>query len=211
MVIPLGLLLGAGGLIGAYIGSTLSSLYLSDMKTFQPLFGLLTLAIAAQSFWKLYRMRGAAGGQAEREPALAGVGPARLSRQVLRFCHGAERFELSIWSPLVAGGLISLTASVFGVGGGFLLVPYMTIVLGMPMHIVPATAAIAIFMSLSVSIGNFLWLGAPVEGDILIPMIAGTVIGAVLGPRINTALKNSLLQLLMALIVMAIGLKYVVF
>ena len=52
-VVPLGLLLGGGGLIGAYAGSTLSSLYLSDMADFRPLFGFLTLAVAAQIFWKL--------------------------------------------------------------------------------------------------------------------------------------------------------------
>ncbi|MEW9919502.1 TSUP family transporter [Marimonas sp. MJW-29] len=55
LVLPLGLLLGGGGLVGAYVGSTLSSYYLSDMNTFRPLFGVLTLAIAAQIFWKLYR------------------------------------------------------------------------------------------------------------------------------------------------------------
>ncbi|HHC28966.1 MAG TPA: sulfite exporter TauE/SafE family protein, partial [Rhodobacterales bacterium] len=55
-IVPaLGLLLGFGGVIGAWIGSTVSARYLSDMATFRPLFGVLTLAIAAQILWKLYR------------------------------------------------------------------------------------------------------------------------------------------------------------
>ena len=41
----------------------------------------------------------------------------------------------------MAGAIIAMTAAVFGVGGGFLLVPYMASLLHMPMYIIPATAA----------------------------------------------------------------------
>ena len=51
LVLPLGLLLGVGGIAGAYVGSTISSHYLTEMGTFRPLFGMLTLAIAAELFW----------------------------------------------------------------------------------------------------------------------------------------------------------------
>jgi len=104
-----------------------------------------------------------------------------------------------------------MTAAIFGVGGGFLLVPYMASVLAMPMHIIPATAAIAIFMSLIVSISNFLALGAPIQLDLLITLGIGTVLGALAGPYINEKMKNFWLQALMAIIVTGIGMKYVLF
>ena len=213
VVIPLGLLLGAGGLIGAYAGSSLSSLYLSDMKTFRPLFGMLTLAIAAQTIWKLVRARNSErdGKTHDGDATIASVGRTSISRQVLGFSYGETDFQVAIWSPLLAGMIISLTASVFGVGGGFLLVPYMSALLGMPMHIIPATAAIAIFMSLIVSISNFVVLGAPIEFGILGPLCIGTVFGAIAGPQINKALKNSWLQMIMAFIVTGIGLKYLLY
>jgi len=107
--------------------------------------------------------------------------------------------------------LIAFTASVFGVGGGFLMVPYMASVLCMPMHIIPATAAIAIFMSLTVSIGNYMVLGAPLDQSLLALLIAGAVAGAIVGPRINRSLNNQWLQAGLATIIFGIGLKYTFF
>lgn len=210
LVWSLGLLLGAGGLAGAYVGSTLSSLYLSDMHTFRPVFGILTLGVAAQIVWKLFHQARTNGGQAE-QPDTSGITRTSLTRRSLAFSYGALDFQVPLWSPLVAGMVIAMTASIFGVGGGFLLVPYMATLLGMPMHIIPGTAAIAIFMSLIVSISNFLLLGAPIDTGLLVPVAIGAVVGAIIGPRINKAVKNQWLQVGLAVIVTGIGLKYLVF
>ncbi|MDQ2092004.1 sulfite exporter TauE/SafE family protein [Marimonas arenosa] len=207
-VVPLGLLLGGGGLIGAYAGSTLSSLYLSDMAQFRPLFGVLTLAVAAQLFWKLL-----GPGQAP----VTGVTPGGAVQLVrtdfsgVIFRYAGRLYSVPAWSPLLAGAVIAMTAAIFGVGGGFLLVPYMASFLMMPMHIIPATAAIAIIMSLVVSISNFLRLGAPLDWGLLLPLTIGAVAGAIIGPQVNKAMKNSALQAVMGVIVFAIGVKYILF
>lgn len=213
LVLPLGLLLGAGGLIGAYVGSTMSSRYLSDMETFQPLFGALTLAIAVQIIWKLFHIR---RGLKSPGPDLGSEGATTVSRTRMSFhelCFTCREttYHIAPWSPLLAGAIISMTASIFGVGGGFLLVPYMTTLLGMPMHVIPATAEIAIFISLVVSVGNFLALGAHIQTGLLVPMGIGAIIDAIAGPEINKAMSNSSLQVIMALIVTGIGTKYVLF
>ena len=204
-VVPLGLLLGAGGVIGAYVGSTVSTHYLSDMTRFRPLFGLLTLAIAGQIFWKLYGPSGlpvshAVGGK---------VRIVAMAVRALAFRYGDRLYSLPVWSPFVAGAVIAMTAAIFGVGGGFLLVPFMASVLHMPMYIIPATAAIAIILSLAVSIGNFVALGATLDWGLLVPLVIGAVAGAIVGPQINKAMKNSVLQAIMGVIVLGIGLKYV--
>lgn len=203
----LGLLLGAGGLVGAYMGSTLSAIYLSDMKTFLPLFGILTLAIAAQIIWKLISQRNQPAPKSQPNDT-KGVNVKFIDIKWLEFAYADQNYRIPLWSPLLAGTVISMTAAIFGVGGGFLLVPYMASVLKMPMHIIPGTAAIAIFISLSVSIGNYLSLGAPLHVDILIPLMIGALAGALAGPYINKRVKNSWLQMGLALIVTVIGLKY---
>ncbi len=203
----LGLLLGAGGLVGAYVGSTLSAIYLSDMKTFLPLFGILTLAIAAQIIWKLLSQRNQPAPKSQPN-STKGVNVKFIDTKWLEFSYADQNYRIPLWSPLLAGAVISMTAAIFGVGGGFLLVPYMASVLKMPMHIIPGTAAIAIFISLSVSIGNYLSLGAPLHMDILIPLMIGALAGALAGPYINKRVKNSWLQMGLAVIVIGIGLKY---
>jgi len=213
LVLPLGLLLGGGGLAGAYAGSTLTSLYLSDMTAFRPLFGVLTLAIAVQIILRLVRHQRTPGGICGPAGAWSGtgVGGFSLKSWALCFSYADTDFRVPLWSPILAGAVISMTAAIFGVGGGFLLVPYLSSVLGLPLHIIPATAAIAIFMSLAVSITNFLAMGARIEGLILLPLAIGTVLGALAGPRINRVMKNTWLQAIMACVVTAIGVKYVLF
>ena len=210
VVVPLGLLLGVGGLVGAYVGSTISTLYLSDMATFRPLFGILTLAIAGQIVWKMVtqRRQQAQAPKVPGEPDQRGVELTGIILMNLTFRYAGQKFRVPLWSPLVAGVIIAFTASIFGVGGGFLLVPYMATVLGMPMHIIPATAAIAIFMSLAVSITNFLAMGAPVDQCLIVPLMVGAAAGAKIGPLVNKAVPNHWLQAATAFIVFGIGLKY---
>lgn len=213
-IVPaLGLLLGLGGVIGAWVGSSVSARYLSDMATFRPLFGLLTLAIAGQIVWKLWRhFQGTRNGTAKPlRPFIGGVTGKVLQLGCMCFHYGETRYRVPVLSPLIAGGLISFTAALFGVGGGFLLVPYMASMLAMPMHIIPATTAIPIFMSLLVSVGNFVNKGAVIDWGVLVPLVIGAVIGALAGGHINKRLSNTWLQAGMAVIVTGIGVKYVFF
>lgn len=213
-IVPaLGVLLGIGGVIGAWVGSTISTRYLSDMATFRPLFGLLTLAIAAQIFWKLWgHVRAIRNGTANPSaPLMGGVKERVIRLHCMCFNYGGEHYRVPVWSPLIAGALISFVAALFGVGGGFLLVPYMASMLAMPMHIIPATTAIPIFMSLLVSVGNFVSQGAVIRWEVLVPMVTGAIVGALAGGQVNKRLPNAALQTAMAVIVTGIGIKYVFF
>lgn len=212
LVWPLGLFLAAGGLLGAWVGSSLSSIYLADMKTFRPLFGVLTLLIGAQLAWRLFGFRNRKiSEQSVRRLAVASenVRNLRFSNAALTFSYRWLDYRVPAWSPLLAGFLIAMVAAIFGVGGGFLLVPYMSLLLGLPMHIIPATSGIAIIVSLLASIWNYLSFGAHLEMDALLPLLAGAVLGALAGPFVNRWTKNSSLQAALVLIVVFIGLKYI--
>jgi uncharacterized membrane protein YfcA len=210
LVWPLGLLLAGGGLLGAWMGSSLSSAYLTDMGTFRPVFGVLTLVIAAQIAWRRFQSWTAPdAGQPGKDKANSlGVSSLSLSGMALTFSYGERGYRVPMWSPFLAGFLIAAIAAVFGVGGGFLLVPYMSTLLHMPMHIIPATSGIAIMISLLMSIGNYLALGAELDIGALVPLAVGAVIGAVLGPFVNRWMKHSWLCVILFVIVSAIGLRY---
>lgn len=212
LVWPLGLFLAAGGLLGAWVGSSLSSIYLADMKTFRPLFGGLTLLIGAQLAWRLFGFRNRKiSEQSVRRLAVASenVRNLRFSNAALTFSYRWLDYRVPAWSPLLAGFLIAMVAAIFGVGGGFLLVPYMSLLLGLPMHIIPATSGIAIIVSLLASIWNYLSFGAHLEMDALLPLLGGAVLGALAGPFVNRWTKNSSLQAALVLIVVFIGLTYI--
>ncbi len=211
LVWPLGLFLAVGGLLGAWVGSSLSSVYLADMKTFRPLFGVLTLLIGAQIAWKLYRSwnRQVSGQSVRGAAASKGVGNLSFSNAALTFSYRWLDYHIPVWSPLLAGFLIAMVAAIFGVGGGFLLVPYMSLLLGLPMQIIPATSGIAIIVSLLASIWNYLSFGAHLEMVVLLPLLAGAVLGALAGPFVNRWMENRSLQAALALIIVIIGLRYI--
>lgn len=211
MVWPLGLLLAAGGLLGAWVGSSLSSAYLTDMRTFRPLFGGLTLVIAAQIAWELFRSREKQNfGQSSKEkPDNQGVRELSFSGVALTFSYGGQGYRVLMWSPFLAGFLIAAIAAIFGVGGGFLFVPYMSALLHMPMHIIPATSGMVIIISLLVSIGNYLALGAQIDFNTLSPLSVGAIMGAIIGPFVNHWMKNSWLLMILSLIIFVIGLRYI--
>ncbi len=204
-ILPLGLLMGAGGIAGAWTGSTLSSLYLANMNVFRPLFGVLALLVAVQIFWRLRQQITA------RQWSISpqGVEAMAFSGGRLSFTYGQQAFSIAGWLPVVAGFLIALVAAIFGVGGGFLLVPFLATLLGLPMYVVPATAAIPIFISSSISIANYLYLGAEPDYSLLVYLSLGSMFGAMLGPHINRLSKESWLQGSLGIIVALIGFRYV--
>ncbi len=205
-VLPLGLMLSAGGIVGAIVGSTLSSRYLSDMNTFKPLFGVLALLVAIQIGWKLYKEK--QQDKSEAEACEHGVKNISITGTAITFDYAQKTYQCNPWAPWLAGFLIAIIASIFGVGGGFLLVPYLASILGLPMYIIPATAALAVFISSIISVTNYLRMGSEVDVPILVVLIMGGIIGAKLGPKLNRIMKESWLQASLASIVAVIGTKY---
>lgn len=213
-VVYLGLLLALGSVVGAWLGSTLSSHYLSDMGVFRPVFGVLALMVAAQVFWQTFTDSSAIKSpevptRLKHQPSNIGVHAVKISGGRLTFSYAQQQFDIAVITPVIAGMLVAIVAAVFGVGGGFLLVPFMVSVLGMPMYIVPATVAIPIFIGGSVSIANYMVLGAEPDYQVLAILVVGGIVGALLGPKLNQVMKESWLKLGLGFVVLLIGLKYI--
>jgi uncharacterized membrane protein YfcA len=221
VIASLALLLAAGGILGSVVGSTLSARYLADLSTFKPVFAVLVLAIALQLIWSLRsRPQGAASRAAEAfeglvagsgQPCDFGVRHTHWSVSRIKFEFGGELFSFRPWLAMVAGFGIAVLSSALGVGGGFLMVPFMAMALRLPMFIVAGTAALAIFVSSTASIANYLALGVRLDWDLLVPLLIGTVVGAWLGPLTSRFLREHWLRILLVLVLLGIGLRYLLF
>ncbi len=221
LVSGLALLLGAGGIAGALIGSTLSVNYLGELRIFKPVFGLFILLIALQLGWQLLRPKPSGSTRAGRAASAFEhvieeggqthtLGVKQLGFSVTRFelIFGNERFGYNPWVPVLVGMGIAVVSSALGVGGGFLLVPFMSIVLGLPMAIVAGTAALAIFISSVTSIGNYVRLGVELDVPLLALMLIGTVAGSFLGPILSKYFREAWFKFLLATILSLISLRY---
>jgi uncharacterized protein len=221
VVVGLAVILGAGGILGAIVGSTLSVTYLADLKIFKPVFAVLVLGIALQISWRLFRHSRHNDTHAERAAAAfeglvhdggstSAIGVKHLQHSLRRisFEFGGERFGYQPWVPFLTGAGIAVVSSALGVGGGFLLVPFMTMLLGLPMFIVAGTAALAIAVSSVTSIANYMRLGIELDIPLLLLLLAGTIAGAWIGPRLSRHLHERWLQGILCLVLLLIGLRY---
>jgi len=212
VIAVLALLLGVGSVAGALIGSTLSYRLLPDLKSYKPLFGIFTLVVALKILYDLFLSRqkdqvkriereiGARGGSDLRT---AGVG---LRSIELTFLD--RSYSFSPLSPVLAGFFVAVISSALGVGGGFLLVPFMVSVIGIPMFLVPGTSALSILITMVVSGGNYLKMGAQVDYLLLSAEVVGVLIGPLAGPHFSKLLRERKLRLLLGLLLLYIGLGY---
>jgi uncharacterized membrane protein YfcA len=221
VVVSLAVILGAGGILGAIIGSTLSVTYLADLEIFRPVFGVLVLGIALQILWQLLRYSQHSDTHSGRaatafeglvhdggSPCVIGVKHLQYSVRRILFEFGGESFGYRPWIPFLTGTCIAVVSSALGVGGGFLLVPFMTMLLGLPMFIVAGTAALAIAVSSVTSIANYMRLGIELDIPLLLLLLVGTVAGAWIGPRLSRHLHERWLQGILGLVLLLIGLRY---
>ncbi|MCV2871755.1 sulfite exporter TauE/SafE family protein [Defluviimonas sp. WL0050] len=114
---------------------------------------------------------------------------------------------ISVIPPLLVGVLVGILAAIMGVGGGFIMVPAMIYLLGMPTKVVVGTSLFQIifvtaFTTLLHATTNF-----TVDMPLAVLLLIGGVIGAQFGAMIGTRLKAEQLRILLAMMVLAVCLK----
>ena len=131
------------------------------------------------------------------------------------FLHGlpfkmrfrTSRLYISALLPLVLGFVVGMLAALMGVGGGFLMIPAMIYLLGMPTAVVVGTS---LFQILFVT-ANVTFLQAlnnqTVDITLALLLLVGAVIGAQFGARFGTRLRGEQLRGLLALMVLLVCAK----
>ena len=88
----------------------------------------------------------------------AGVKDVKISLSQIVFTFYGVEFKFNPILPVIGGLIIASLASFLGIGGGFLLVPFMTAVVGLPMFIVAGTSALTVLLGMIVSIFSYMFL-----------------------------------------------------
>jgi uncharacterized membrane protein YfcA len=118
-----------------------------------------------------------------------------------------SRLYISVIPPIVVGFLVGVLSAIMGVGGGFIMVPAMIYILGMPTAVVVGTSLFQIiFVTANVtvlqSISNY-----SVDVLLALLLLAGGVIGAQIGARLSHRLRGEQLRGLLALLVLVVCAK----
>ncbi|MBP1805329.1 sulfite exporter TauE/SafE family protein [Rubellimicrobium aerolatum] len=111
---------------------------------------------------------------------------------------------ISVIPPILVGVFVGLLSAIMGVGGGFILVPAMIYLLGMPTKVVVGTSTFQIIFLTAFTTLLHATTNQTVDVVLALLLIVGGVIGAQVGAQIGTRLKPELLRLLLALLVLAV-------
>ncbi|MEC7208896.1 MAG: sulfite exporter TauE/SafE family protein, partial [Pseudomonadota bacterium] len=118
-----------------------------------------------------------------------------------------SKLYISALLPFFLAAFVGILSAIMGVGGGFILVPAMIYLLGMPTYVVIGTslfqiifvtANITILQSVQTQTVDFVLAGL---------LLVGAVIGAQFGARVGALLRGEQLRGLLALMVLAVALK----
>ncbi len=112
---------------------------------------------------------------------------------------------ISVIPPAIVGVAVGVLAAIMGVGGGFIMVPAMIYLLGMPTKVVIGTSLFQIifvtaFTTLLHATTNF-----TVDMPLAVLLLVGGVVGAQIGTRIGVKLKAEQLRILLAVMVLVVS------
>jgi uncharacterized membrane protein YfcA len=182
-----GLLLSVAGMVGAPIGSYLSTL-LSE-TVLLVMFGCLMLIVAWQMWAKT------------RHPGLPiGVGaPESPVAEDRSACQRDEDGTLRLTSRcarllMLVGLLTGVLSGMFGVGGGFVIVPALVLFSDMEIHRAVGTSLLVIFLISISGVTSYVATGRELSLAITLQFLVGGVIGIWLGGLVAKRLKGPTLQ-----------------
>lgn len=223
LVWPLAISFGVGAPLGAIAGSWFSRGYMSDMTIYRPVFGLLVVLVAGRILYEGWAKRARRNEglnrasaasqrmqQASRATGRMAPGPSTTAFSLIRITvrYSDEEFSFNPLAAAAGGFAISFLGSSIGVGGGFLVTPFMASVLLFPMFLVLGTSLVALVLPLAASIFTYLVLSVHVDWALVGIEGAGVALGSIAGPLLNRRMNEKVLKTFVAAVLMAIGLYY---
>ena len=201
--VKMSLFLLAGGFIGSSIGVWLFALLkrlgqidLVISLSYVGFLGSVGLMMLIESLITSYGSKPATPGKRHQHHSWHAL-PFRM-----RFPRSGR--YLSALLPLGVGAFGGILAAIMGVGGGFILVPLMIYVLGMPTAVVVGTSLFQmIFVTANVTLLQAITTHT-VDIPLALILLGGGAVGAQFGSRLGRNLAAEKLRLLLALIVLAV-------
>ncbi|MGI9370684.1 MAG: sulfite exporter TauE/SafE family protein [Ruegeria sp.] len=111
---------------------------------------------------------------------------------------------ISVIPPLVVGLFVGILSAIMGVGGGFIMVPAMIYLLGMPTKVVVGTSLFQIIFVTAFTTMLHATTNYTVDVVLAVLLLVGGVVGAQFGTVIGARMKAEQLRILLALMVLVV-------
>ncbi|MEM9878190.1 MAG: sulfite exporter TauE/SafE family protein [Pseudomonadota bacterium] len=132
----------------------------------------------------------------------------RLSRRLpLQVYFPTSKLVISAVVPIGLGVAIGMLVTVMGVGGGFILVPALIYLLGMPTQVVIGTSLMQIIFVTAAATVLHAVTTQSVDVILALLLLVGAVFGTRFGVHVGQKLKAEQLRILLALVVLGVAVK----
>jgi uncharacterized membrane protein YfcA len=210
----MGLVILAGGIFGGTIGVQLVKI-LRALGNFEfvmkvvyvLMLGLVGGAMFVESLRTIRRSKGSTAEAAAAAPA-GESGLTRLfNKMPLKMDFRRSGLNTSAIFPFAIGTIVGVMAAILGVGGGFIMVPAMIYIIGMPTIAAIGTDLFQIVLtSANVTLQQAI-VNHTVDLLLALILLGGSTIGAQFGAVAGKRLKGEQIRILLAIIVLALTVK----
>ena len=223
LVLPLGFALGLGSIVGAFSAVSLTAGKL-NFSSYQGYFGLFVLLLGLYLMWETSpagqrskakakeaakAFEAAAKAKGEGVAAPTGVKLIKFTFTTCQFTFCGGEFSFNPLLPFCGGVVIASIAAFLGVGGGFLLVPFITSVTQLPMYLAAGTSALAVLLSMITGITTLMLHGALVDWNLVGLELAGIAVGSIVGPYTSRFFSDIWLKRLFIVLALYVGTDYI--
>ncbi|RED11828.1 sulfite exporter TauE/SafE family protein [Pontivivens insulae] len=125
----------------------------------------------------------------------------------LKMRFRASHLYISAIPPFVIGLLVGVLSAIMGVGGGFIIVPAMIYILGMPTAVVIGTSLFQIIFVTGFTTLLHATQTYSVDAVLALLLLVGGVVGAQIGAQIAVKLRAEQLRILLAAMVLLVCAK----
>jgi uncharacterized membrane protein YfcA len=210
----MGLIILAGGVSGGTVGVHLVH-YLRAMGNFEfvmktvyvIMLGTIGGAMFVESLRALLKTQNTESFETEKgeidQPGLSRI----FNRLPLQMNFAKSRLRTSAIFPFFIGFVVGVLAALLGVGGGFIMVPAMIYVIGMPTIAAIGTDLFQIVItSANVTLQQAI-TNRTVDLGLALTLLMGSVVGAQFGVRASRYLRGEQIRILLSIIVLAMMVK----
>jgi uncharacterized protein len=203
--VKLGTVLLLGGLAGAAVGvqiiKVLRALGEADLVITITYIVVLGLVGGYMFFESLQTLR---RGMLATRPMVLPQGEFFLSKLPFQMDFPCSQVRHSLLLPFILGAVVGVLAAIMGVGGGFLMVPMMVYLLGMPMHAAVGTDLFQILFTCAAVTFMQATTNHTVDLLLAVPLAIGSAIGAQAGASFSRFLRGEQLRILLAVMVLLV-------
>jgi hypothetical protein len=224
LVLPLGIALAIGSVGGSILIPIITAGKIS-LKAYLGYFGLVVFIIGGFLFYETTPKGQASKKEAKKAaqafedvhikkcstlaPEDCGVRVKQWGPGQITFSFYGVDFSFKPIIPIIGGFFIAGLASFLGIGGGFLFVPFLTSIAGLPMFLVAGTSALTVLIGMIISIFTYMVIkGVPIDWALIGIELAGIFVGSMIGPRTSKYIPDIWLKRLFVVLALYVGLRY---